>query len=74
MAVITGGQVIGPPPAPGAGSNANVGVKNTVYRTTGVPTDTTIGVTAANGMLAENVTTGFLYERQGGVWVRIDTL
>lgn len=74
MAVITGGTVIGPPPAAGAGSNANVGVKNTVYRTVAVPTDTTIGVTAANGMLAENTATGFLYERQAGVWVRVDTI
>jgi hypothetical protein len=39
-----------------------------------VPTDATIGVTAANAMLAENVVTGFLYERQAGVWVRVDTL
>lgn len=74
MAVITGGTVIGPPPAPGAGSNANVGVKNTIYRAAAVPTDTNIGVTAVNGMLAENVTTGFVYERQGGLWVRIDTI
>lgn len=70
MAVITGGLVVGPP---GTG-NANPGTKNTVYRSTGVPTDTNIGVTAANGMLAENVSTGFLYERQAGVWVRIDTI
>jgi hypothetical protein len=41
-----------------------------------VPTDTTIGYdgTPTNGTLAENVVTGFVYERQAGVWVRIDTL
>lgn len=67
MAVISGGSIIPP-------STANPGTKNRVYRTNGVPTDSTIGVTAANGMLAENVLTGFMYERQAGVWVRIDTL
>jgi hypothetical protein len=69
MAVITGGTVI-PPQA----STQNPGVKQTIYRTAGVPTDATIGVTAANAMLAENTLTGFVYERQAGVWVRIDTL
>lgn len=73
MAVITGGQVIGPPGS-GVGSNANPGLKNRTYKTTGVPTDTTIGVTAANGMIAEDVASGNVYERQAGVWVRIDTL
>lgn len=67
MAVITGGTVIAP-------STLNAGVKTRIYRTNGVPTDTTIGVTAANAMLAEDVATGNLYERQAGVWVRIDTL
>lgn len=67
MAVITGGQIIAP-------STLNAGVKNRLYRTTGVPTDTTVGVTASNGMLAEDVNTGNVYERQAGVWVRIDTL
>lgn len=70
MAVITGGSVIGPA---GTG-NANPGLKNRIYKTNGVPTDGTTGVTAANGLLAEDVTTGFVYERQGGAWVRIDTL
>jgi hypothetical protein len=70
VAVITGGKVIG-------GANpAQAGVKNRVYRADGVPTDTNIGYdgTPANGTLAENVATGFVYERQAGIWVRIDTL
>jgi len=67
MAVIFGGVVVAP-------QATNPGLKNRVYHTEGVPTDATIGVTASNGQLAENVLTGFLYERQAGVWVRIDTL
>ena len=69
MPVITGGTVVPPQSA-----TANPGIKQTIYRTVAVPTDATIGVTAANGMLAENTVTGFVYERQAGVWVRIDTL
>jgi hypothetical protein len=69
MAVITGGTVIPP-----AAATANPGTKQTVYRTVAVPTDATIGVAAANGMLAENTVTGFVYERQAGAWVRIDTI
>jgi len=67
MAVITGGNIIAP-------STANPGIKGRVYRTAGVPTDATIGVTAANGMLAEDLTNGNVYERQAGVWVRVDTI
>lgn len=67
MAVISGGVIIAP-------QTTNSGVKNRVYPTNGVPTDATIGVTAANAMLAQDVTTGNVYERQAGVWVRIDTL
>lgn len=67
MPVITGGIVIAP-------SSLNTGIKNRIYKTTGVPTDATIGVTATNGMLAEDVATGFVYERQAGIWVRIDTI
>lgn len=66
MGIITGGRIIEP--------GTQVGTANRLYKTEGVPTDTTIGITAANGMLAENVLTGFVYERQAGVWVRIDTL
>jgi hypothetical protein len=67
MAVIFGGKVIDP-------QTTNPGTKPRIYKTEGVPTDATIGVTAANGMLATNVQTGFVYERQAGAWVRIDTL
>lgn len=67
MPVIFGGRVIEP-------QTTNPGIKNRIYKTEGVPTDATIGVTAANGQLAENVLTGFVYERQAGVWVRVDTL
>ncbi len=68
MAVISGGNVVN------GGNPSQAGVKSTIYFTSAVPTDGTIGVTAANGMLAQNVVTGFVYERQAGVWVRIDTL
>jgi hypothetical protein len=67
MPVISGGKVIEP-------QTTNPGLKNRVYHTEGVPTDALITVTAANGQLAENVLTGFVYERQAGVWVRVDTL
>jgi hypothetical protein len=67
MPVITGGKVIEP-------QTTNPGLKQRVYKTDGVPTDATIGVAAANGMLAENLATGFVYERAAGVWTRIDTL
>jgi hypothetical protein len=67
MGIITGGQIIAP-------STLNPGLKNRIYKTEAVPTDANIGVAAVNGMLAENVVTGFLYERQAAVWVRIDTL
>jgi hypothetical protein len=67
MAVISGGKVIEP-------QTTNPGVKDRVYYVNAVPTDATIGVAAVNGMLAMNVVTNFLYERQAAVWVRIDTL
>lgn len=70
MAVISGGKVIG-------GNNpGQSGVKNRVYRAEGVPTDSNIGFdgTPPNGTLAENVLTGFVYERQLAVWTRIDTV
>lgn len=69
MAVISGGTV--------SAKGVKVdGSKNTLYNTNGVPTDATISsaFTAANGDLAQNVLTGFIYERQAGVWVRVDTL
>lgn len=42
-----------------------------------VPTDALVGGgyrTPVNGELAANNATGYIYERQTGVWVRIDTL
>ena len=68
MGIITGGKVIEP------GGVIAPGTRSSIYYTEGVPTDTNIGTTPANGMLAQNVLTGFVYERQAGVWVRIDTL
>jgi hypothetical protein len=65
--ILTGGKVIEP-------STGAVGVKARIYWTEGVPTDATIGVTAANGQIAVNVANGNIYERQAAVWVRIDTL
>lgn len=67
MPVITGGKVVEP-------QTTNTGLKNRIYKAEAIPTDSNIGVTATNGMLAENVVTGFVYERQAGVWVRVDTL
>lgn len=67
MGIVTGGKVIEP-------STLNTGVRGRIYRVEAVPTDTNIGVTATNGMIAENVLNGNLYERQAGIWVRIDTL
>ncbi|MBM7788859.1 hypothetical protein [Tenggerimyces flavus] len=69
MTVITGGKVIG-------GNNPGQAlVKNRVYRAEGVPTDTNIGFegTPPDLTLAENVLTGFVYERRTAVWTRIDT-
>jgi hypothetical protein len=70
MAVITGGQII---PSPTSG-NVNPGIRGRIYRVVGVPTDAALGVTAANGMVAEDLNNNNLYERQAGAWVRIDTL
>jgi hypothetical protein len=69
MGVVSGGKVI-------AGQATNPGLKNRIYKAEAVPTDANIGYdgTPPNGTLAENVVTGFVYERQVGVWVRVDTL
>lgn len=67
MGIITGGKVI-------EGQTTNPGIRGRIYRVDAVPTDTNLGITVANGMIAENVTNGNLYERQAGVWVRVDTL
>jgi hypothetical protein len=71
MAVIAGGKVIT--------DTAAVTIspaKARVYHADGIPTDTNIGYdgTPPNGTLADNTNTKFVYERQAGVWVRIDTL
>jgi hypothetical protein len=70
MGIITGGNVIGVGTAQIPGSYARC------YYVEGVPTDANIGSVDAptNGMLAENVLNGNLYERQAAVWVRVDTL
>ena len=73
MPIVAGGVVI-PPTTAGV---TNPGIQQAVYKVEAVPTDANIGVAAAaltNGMLAQNVVTGFLYERQAGAWVRIDTV
>lgn len=71
MPIITGGKVI-------EGQATNPGLKQRVYHTEGVPAadGSNLGVAGfvANGMVAVNVLTGFVYERQAGAWVRIDTL
>ena len=67
MPIVTGGNIIGT-------QTTNPGIKSRIYRVEAVPTDANIGIAAVNGMLAENVLTGFIYERQAGVWVRIDTI
>lgn len=69
MAMIAGGKVINT-------STKIEGSKERIYKTNGVPTDTNLGFdgTPPNGTLAEDVLTGFIYERQLAVWTRIDTL
>jgi hypothetical protein len=71
MPTISGGRVIEP-----NATGANPGIRARVYPSNGVPTDGNIGLTiaAANGMLAEDITNGNLYERQAGAWVRVDTI
>jgi hypothetical protein len=71
MAVISGGKVITATPAVTISP-----AKARVYHVDGVPTDANIGYdgTPPNGTLADNTITGFMYERQAAVWVRIDTL
>lgn len=67
MPIVTGGRVIEP-------STTNPGIKQRIYWTEAVPTDSNIGVTAANGQIAVNVVNGNVYERAAGVWTRVDTL
>lgn len=71
MAVITGGKVIAQTTA-----TTTPGTKQRIYNAVAVPTDSNIGFDGVppNATLAQNVTTGFVYERQAGAWVRVDTL
>jgi hypothetical protein len=70
MPHISGGKVALPSP------NA-LGVKLRIYWVdNAVPSDANIGYdgTPPNGTIAVNTTNGNVYERQAGVWTRIDTL
>lgn len=72
MAVISGGNVI-------VGGNITPGARTRMLYSEGVPATngSNLGVAAANlsnGMTAQDVLTGNIYERQAGLWVRIDTL
>jgi hypothetical protein len=67
---ITGGNVI-------KGGTVIAGAKDRVYKVNGAATDANVGggyFTPANGTLAEDLNTGQVYERQAGVWTRIDTI
>jgi hypothetical protein len=51
------------------------GSRQPIYAVNGVPTDANVGISSPpNGTLAQNTANGNIYERQAGVWVRIDTL
>lgn len=69
MGIVSGGKVI-----ESTGGSMSVGTRGAVYYVEAVPTDANVGAPAFNGMIAQNVLTGNIYERQAGVWVRIDTL
>ena len=69
MLVITGGNVI-------TGGTVMPGTKPRIVMCNTVPTDALVGGgyrTPANAELAEDMSTGYVYERQAGLWVRIDT-
>jgi hypothetical protein len=71
VGIVTGGTVIP------AGTSQAPGTRAKIYYTEAVPTDANIGFgtgTPANGTIAMNVLNGNVYERQAGVWTRIDTL
>lgn len=73
MPIVAGGR-INPPTTAGV---TNPGIATQIYRVEALPTDANVGLQAgelANGMLAQNVVNGNVYERQAGAWVRIDTL
>jgi hypothetical protein len=75
MPMISGGNVIAPGVYPQTGPDNKVRI---TWIENAVPTDALVagstGRTPANGELACNVTNGNMYERQAGVWTRIDTL
>lgn len=84
MAMISGGNVI-PPGALASGIQGPPAIPDSKLRITwienAVPTDALVGGSAgangaartpANGELACNVTTGFMYERQATVWTKIN--
>jgi hypothetical protein len=71
MPIISGGSIMPPHPTAGAG------LRTKPYAVQGVPTDANIGLPASaivNGLIAQDVTTTFLYERRAGAWVRMDTV
>jgi hypothetical protein len=69
VGIITGGAVSPP-------GVRTPGTRPTVYVTNALPTDAGVSslFTPANGDLAVNVANSQVYERQAGVWTRIDTL
>jgi hypothetical protein len=72
MPIITGGNIV-PPIA----AVTLPGERPRVVGVSGVPTDANVGGgyrTPGNGELATDVTNGNMYERQAGVWTRIDTI
>lgn len=80
MAMISGGNVIAPGVYPQTGPDNKIRI---TWIENAVPTDALVGGSAgpggaarvpANGEIAVNVANGNIYERQAGVWVRIDTL
>lgn len=64
MPIISGGTII-------------AGSKPVIIWLDALPTDALVtaqGITPANAQIAVNKANGNFYERQGGAWVRIDTL
>lgn len=71
MPVITGGNVI-------RGGTVIAPAADRIIYTNGVPTDALVSggyaPTPSNGQLAQDINTGFVYERQAGAYVRVDTI
>lgn len=71
MTMISGGNVISAPIVPVDTKDHITWIENAV------PTDANVGGgyrTPVNGELAANITTGAVYERQAGAWVKITTV